>query len=183
LSEDDRRRWDARHAETETAATVHAMPPPLFAPFEDLFPTRGLALELACGRGQCAVWLARRGMEVYGIDVSPVAIELARDLAARSGVADRCRFDAVDLDAGLPAGPPADLILCHLFRDARLDRSILDRLAIGGLLAIAALSEVGARPGRFRAGSGELRDAFRELELLAHGEGEGHAWLLGRRRS
>lgn len=156
-------------------------PPPVFARFAHLFPTAGRALDLACGRGRGTVWLAGRGMEVHAVDVSPVAIDLARRLAALSGVADRCRFEVADLDGGLPEGPPVDLILCTLFRDRRLDDAMIRRLAPGGLLAVAARSEVGAGPGRFRARAGELRDAFGALEVLVHGEGDGLAWILARR--
>ena len=46
---------------------------------------------------------------------------------------------------------PSTSILCHKFRDRRLDQAIIERLAPGGLLAIAVLSEVGAAPGPFRA--------------------------------
>lgn len=117
-----------------------------------------------------------------GFDISPVAIDLATDHAAAMGVADRCTFHVVDLDRGLPDGPAVDLVLCYLFRDRRLDAAIVDRLAPGGLLAIAALSEVGAEPGSHRVPAGELRRAFgRRLEVVADGEGEGRAWLLGRR--
>ncbi|VEG47501.1 methyltransferase [Mycolicibacterium chitae] len=145
-----------------------------------MFPTTGHALELACGAGAASVWLARRGMTVHGVDISGVAVDQARDLAARTGVGDNCRFDVVDLDDGLPAGPPADVILCNRFRDPRLDRAILDRLAPGGLFAITALSEVGAAPGRFRAEPGELTAAFAPLKVIAAGEGDGEAWLLAR---
>jgi hypothetical protein len=57
---------------------------------------------------------------------------------------------------------------------------MIDRLAQGGLLAIAVLSEVDAAPGPFRATVGELPAAFAELELVAAGEGHGQAWLLAR---
>jgi SAM-dependent methyltransferase len=116
------------------------------------------------------------------LDISPVAIGRARNLARRDGVDDRCRFDAADLDDGLPAGPPVDVILCHNFRDRRLDRAIIARLAPGGLLAIAVLSEVGAARGPFRAAPGELSAAFADLEEIVAGEGEGRAWLLARAR-
>lgn len=155
-------------------------PPPAFAHVEGLFPTSGHALELACGRGRGAVWLAKRGMEYWGVDVSPVAIGLARELAALSGVGDRCRFDVVDLDIGLPEGPPVDLLLCYLFLDRRLDQDIMDRIEPGGLLAIAVLSEIGHGPGEYRARPGELREAFGELESLEQGEADGMAWLLAR---
>jgi SAM-dependent methyltransferase len=137
-------------------------------------------MELACGLGQGAVWLARRGLDYWGIDVSSVAVGLARELAERSGVADRCRFEVVDLDGGLPTGPPVDVMLCYRFRDARLDRAIMERLAPGGVLAIAVLSEVGVGPGPFRAKPGELLRAFEALDLIAEGERDGEAWLLAR---
>ncbi len=181
MSDEDRSHWDDRYTEGGIAPVGHAIPPPVFASFEHLFPTGGLALELACGRGRGALWLASRGMEVYGVDVSPVAIDLARELVSRSGFADRCRFGVVDLDGGLPECPPVDLLFCHLFRDPRLDRAMIDRLAPGGLLAAAVMSEVGVGPGPFRMRPGELRDAFAELELLADHESEGLACILARR--
>ncbi len=157
-------------------------PPNILAHHADLFPTAGRALDLACGPGLGAVWLARRGLEVRGLDVSSVAIDQARDLARLAGVGDRCHFDVFDLDDGLPAGAPVDVILCHKFRDRRLDRAIVERLAPGGLLAIAALSEVGAASGPFRAVPGELPAAFADLEQIAADEGDGQAWLLARAR-
>lgn len=181
MTDEDRRRWDDRYARIGPAPPGDPGPSPHFAAHLDEFPTRGTALELACGRGRGAVWLAGRGLDVWGVDVSPAAIELARDLAARSGVADRCRFDVVDLDDGLPDGPPVDVVLCHCFRDARLDGAIVDRLVPGGLLAIVVLSAVGAGPGPFRAEPGELRRAFAALDVVADGEADGEAWLLGRR--
>ena len=177
MSDEDRRRWDERHAE----AGIAEVDAGAFAPIEHLFPVEGRALEVACGRGKTAVWLAGRGMCVLGVDVSPVAVDLAGQLALRNGVADRCQFELWDLDEGLPLGQPVDLVLCHMFREPSLDRALLERTAPGGLLAVASLSEVGGESGRFRARPGELRDAFGELELIADDEGDGLAWLLGRR--
>ena len=180
MSRDDRLHWDERHREHGLEPDGPA-PPPVFAPHELAFPTVGTALELACGRGRSAVWLAARGLEVWGVDVSPVAVELAKELADRHGVADRCTFDVVDLDGGLPEGPPVDVVLCNWFRDVRLDRAIVDRLTPGGLLALAVLSEVDVGPGAYRARPGELRAAFVDLEVLVEGEASGQAWLLARR--
>jgi SAM-dependent methyltransferase len=182
VTDKDRVRWDKRYASRGPAPVAAVGPPPVFAPFDAMFPTAGHALDLACGQGLGAVWLARRGMDVWGFDVSPVAIGQARDLARRSGVGDRCRFDVIDLDNGLPAGPPVDVILCHKFRDRRLDRAAARRLAPGGLLAITALSEVGATPGPFRVAAGELPAAFAGLDVIAAGAGQGEAWLLARAR-
>ena len=156
-------------------------PPPAFVSAQHLFPSEGVALDIACGRGRASVWLAMRGMDVLGVDVSSVAIDLARELAGLSDVTDRCRFVVHDLDDGLPPGPPVDLVLCHKFRDPDLDMALIDRLAPEGLLAVATLSEVDSEPGRFRALRGELREAFDLLEVLAEGEADGIAWLIGRK--
>lgn len=179
MSDDDRARWDAKY--TDRAAPTAIGMDAVFAAHQDAFPSSGHAIDVACGQGAATVWLAQRGLTVRGYDVSAVAIEQARDLAQRSGVAHRCRFEVADLDAGLPDGPPADVVYCARFRDRRLDAPMTQRLAPGGLLALSALSQVGGTAGRFRVPPGELTAAFAGLELIAHGEGQGVAWLLARR--
>ncbi|MDT5224129.1 MAG: hypothetical protein QOG19_1536 [Mycobacterium sp.] len=180
MTEEDRRRWDDRYAQMGPAPRARLMPPSFLAPHANLVPTEGQALDIACGQGFGAAWLAERGLRVWGIDVSEVAIRQARDLAQRNHVEDRCRFDVIDLDDGLPEGPPVGLILCNKFRDRRLDRTLIERLAPGGLLAIAVLSEVGVGPGPFRATPGELTAAFADLDTISTGEADGRAWLLAR---
>lgn len=138
-------------------------------------------LDLACGRGEGAVWLAGRGMDYRGVDVSPVAIEMAENLVAAYGLEDKCRLEVWDLDQGLPPGDPVDVLFCHLFREPGLYEAMVERLRPGGLLAVAVLSEVTGREGRFRAPPGELRDAFGHLEVLDEGEADGVARLLARK--
>lgn len=180
MTESDATRWNARYRPAPPAALDERFPLAVFSAFEAHFPRRGLCLELACGQGRAAVWLARRGMEVHGVDISAVAIGQARELAARYGVAARCHFSVADLDGGLPALPAVDLLLCHHFRNPGLYAAMQQRLAPGGLLALATLSEVGASPGRFRSQPGELRRAFAALDILDQDERDGQAWLLGR---
>jgi len=180
MTEHDRVHWDEKYSGEGSAPYGAPGPPAVFAAYEHLFPTSGHGIDLACGPGKAAVWLAARGLTVHGVDVSPVAVRFARDLAERSEVGDRCRFDVLDLDVGLPDGPPVDVIVCHLFRDARLDEAVIERLAPGGLLAMAVLSEVDHGPGPFRVARGELRAAFSALTAIAEGEAGGQAWLLAK---
>ena len=57
-------------------------------------------IEFGCGAGNYAVWLAKQGFDVTGIDISPSAIDLARENARRDGV--RCTFVVADVLGDLP---------------------------------------------------------------------------------
>lgn len=93
-----RERWNRRWAGEER---VHAGTAPsrfLVAEVAGLRP--GTALDLACGAGRNAVWLAEQGWRVTAVDFSGVALRMARSLAAR-------RRTAVDwIEADLLAWTP-----------------------------------------------------------------------------
>lgn len=173
----DRTRWDNKYSDAPDRSRVPSVPSH-FEAFAEQFAGVADALEIACGAGTTAVWLATQGVSVAAYDISPVAISAATELAAQHDVADQCSFATHDFDDGLPPGEPVDLVVCNMFRDPLLDDAIVERLRPGGLLAIAALSEVGAKPGRFRVTPGALPVAFSSLEELASGEGDGVAWSV-----
>src|SRR5690606_42016600 len=72
--------------DTYTLSLHAALPisPSTFAHLEGLLPRAGVAMEVACGRGEASVWLALGGLEVWASDVSPVAIQAARRLDRKS---------------------------------------------------------------------------------------------------
>ncbi len=82
-----------------------AQPEPLLVEFVTsggVTPTR--ALEIGAGTGTNAIWLAERGVNVLGVDISPLAIERAQ--AKLEGGATGCRFATWDfLAAPPPEGP------------------------------------------------------------------------------
>jgi SAM-dependent methyltransferase len=182
MSDADRERWDARHA---AAGPPSPAPPGALAGaagLVDAVPVAGRALDVACGRGAVAVWLARRGLTVDAVDVSRTGLAAGARLAAASGVGGSVRWIAHDLDGGLPASctGPYDVVVCQLFRDPARYADLVGVLAPGGLLAVTVLSQSGAGPGPFRAPPGELRAAFRHLDVLLDREGGGEATLLAR---
>ncbi len=178
MSAEDQQRWDARYAEAGPPSE-RAIPSGLIE-FETLLPTSGRALDVACGAGHGSIWLVDRGLEVVGIDVSAVAVDQSKQLAEDLGLSDRCQFHVHDLDDGLPDGPKVDLVLCHLFNGRELDAPMLDRLRPNGILAMTVLSEVGAEPGLFRVGAGELLDRFAGADVLGHREADGRATIVVR---
>ena len=74
----------------------------LVAQVAELVP--GRALDLGCGEGADAVWLAGRGWKVTAVDVSDVALERAAGHAAEAGVADMISWQCRDLVADFPPG-------------------------------------------------------------------------------
>lgn len=105
----------------------------------DLSP--GRALDLGCGEGGDAMWLAEHGWQVVGVDISPTALERAAVDAAERGVADRISFERHDLSESLPAGP-FDLVSASFLQSplpwdrARLLRRAAEVVDHGGRLVI-----------------------------------------------
>lgn len=178
MADADRERWDARHAVAVAAGAAAPAPPDALRGRTELLPAGGRALDVACGRGTVAVWLAARGYAVDAVDVSPIALDAGRELAARDGVTVRWRLH--DLDAGLPGDGAYDVVVCQRFRDPARYPELVARLAPGGLLVVTVLSEVGEGPGPFRAPAGELRAAFGALDVLHHVERDGEASIVAR---
>jgi SAM-dependent methyltransferase len=99
-SEPSRERWNRRWAGEER---VHAGTAPsrfLVAEVADLRP--GTALDLACGAGRNATWLAAQGWRVTAVDFSGVALRMARSLAAER----RVEVEWIEADA-VAWAPPA----------------------------------------------------------------------------
>lgn len=181
MSDDDRARWDGRYTGALTGAPG---PPEALAGRTALLPRTGRALDVACGRGTVALWLALRGLRVDAVDVSGAAMAALASAATHHRVAGRVHPVVHDLDAGLPPSCPGpyQVVVCQRFRDPARYPELVDRLAPGGLLVITVLSEVGGSPGPFRAPCGELARAFADLEVLADSEADGLAHLVGSRR-
>ena len=175
MAEEDRRRWDEKHA---AAAAAPAEAPPFLAAIDALLPRRGRALDVACGRGGAAVALAARGLLVEAVDVSLVALGAARDLATSRGVGRGVRTIVRDFDEGIPADwGPYDLVLCVHFHAPSLWPVLRRVLRAGGVLAIETLTTTNADLGlggpsrRYLVEPGGLRAAAEGLEILLDEEG------------
>ncbi|WP_129336595.1 class I SAM-dependent methyltransferase [Cellulomonas endophytica] len=145
--------WDARYAGAER---VWSGDPngALVALAGDLPP--GTALDVGCGEGADAVWLAARGWQVTACDVSDVALDRARAAGAAAGVDVTWRRAALE-DLPLPADG-FDLVSVHypaLLRTPgrTAERALTAAVAPGGLLLVvhhAGVDEAAAREHGFR---------------------------------
>lgn len=121
----------------------------------------GRTLEVGCGTGTNALWLAAQGFKVLGVDVATLAIDKARTKA--TAAAPDCRFEVLDFLAAEPAGGPFDFVFdrgCfHVFDDAdaraRFAARVAAQLAPGGQW----ISLVGSTEGPPRDGGPPRRSA------------------------
>jgi SAM-dependent methyltransferase len=91
---DARSFWDGVHGRRDPARP--GRPHPVLAEAVGAVAP-GTALELGCGDGANAIWLAGQGWTVTGVDVSGVALERAASHAERAEVADRVSWQRADL--------------------------------------------------------------------------------------
>jgi SAM-dependent methyltransferase len=130
--------WDARYSERDGAMWSGQPNGRLVAEVADLIPSR--ALDVGCGEGADAIWLALRGWTVTAIDISDVAVGRARAAAERAGVA----VEWVCADALLTPFPPRSFDFISMQYPAlpkaggeAVVRALLDTVRPGGwLLAV-----------------------------------------------
>jgi SAM-dependent methyltransferase len=171
--------WNDSYASGEPLPWDTGTPDPMLV---EMIESRAIApgrtLEVGCGTGTNAIYLAQHGFDVVGVDISPLAIENARGKAQR-----HCRFEAVDFLNETPPGGPFEFVFdrgCfHTFDEdyerARFAQNVAAALVESGVW----LTLIGSTEGAPRA-DGPPRRSAREvmnaiepsLEILQFRSGE-----------
>ncbi|NYD77442.1 SAM-dependent methyltransferase [Arthrobacter cupressi] len=155
--------WDDRYREQSRIWSGQPNPQ-LVAEAGSLVPDRAqdTALDLGCGEGADAIWLAQRGWRVTAVDVSAVALERAAGHAADSGVEERITFERRDLATWRPGagyGLVSSQYLHSSLLDWRASAAMAARaVAPGGTLLLV---------GHFPHGQHSAREMFYTPEELA----------------
>jgi SAM-dependent methyltransferase len=133
-SEEQRAHWDLKYEQGLTSLT---QPDPFFISaygqfVDQSFPNAGVALDLACGLGRHALWLASRHWRVSGVDLSDVAIRKLSQAALELNV----NLDLFVGDAAEYKFEPArfDLIVLFYHLDRNLFPKMVSALKPSGLL-------------------------------------------------
>jgi methyl halide transferase len=154
--------WNDRYASGEPLPWDTGTPDPMLVEMIDsraIAP--GPALEVGCGTGTNAIYLAQRGFEVVGVDISPLAIDNAR--AKADG---RCRFETIDFLSQAPPGGPFQFVFdrgCfHTFDEDRERELFAQRVAAGLIQSGVWLSLIGSTEGAPRD-AGPPRRSAREI--------------------
>jgi SAM-dependent methyltransferase len=135
---DAKEHWEQRYAESNRvwSGRVNVRLAEVVSPLEP-----GHALDLGCGEGADACWLAERGWTVVAVDISDTALQRAAAAAQAKGLGNRIEFVQHDLSDGFPDGT-FDLISAQFlhsmipFDRPRLLRRAVAAVRPGGLLVI-----------------------------------------------
>jgi len=140
----------------------------------DLLP-RGRVLDIAMGAGRNAIYLAKMGFEVEGVDISAEAVNLAIGSALEAGVTIRAHV--VDLDKHYCIQEDTyDVILCFYYLQRSLISQINRGLRLGGMVVyetfIVDQAQFGKPKNRdYLLKHNELLEMFREFRCLRYREG------------
>lgn len=159
---DQRQRFDDFYS--KGAPWVIGRPQKEFLPLFESNEVRGRVLDAGCGTGEHAIELARRGLSVMGIDISPVGLDLARQIAKARGVSVEFTVgDAYNLASlGRRFDTVIDSGLYHMLDDyERYVRSLAEVVVPGGRIHLLCYSDrEPPGPGPRRVPERELRTSF-----------------------
>ena len=136
---------------------------------------KGQVLDVAMGTGVNAVYLARMGFEVEGVDISAEAVNMTLELARKSGVNLRARVADLEGNYHIKKGA-YDVIICFNYLHRPLIPKIKEGLRTGGMVVYETFVVDQARFGKPKNPDhllkhNELLDFFRDFRCLRYREG------------
>ncbi|RMB80220.1 bifunctional 2-polyprenyl-6-hydroxyphenol methylase/3-demethylubiquinol 3-O-methyltransferase UbiG [Streptomyces shenzhenensis] len=142
----DAQHWDSMYRSRDQVFSGNPNPV-LVAEITDLPP--GRALDVGCGEGADALWLARRGWQVTAVDISDIALH--RAATAATGVNGRVAWVRADLTTTPPTAAAFDLVSVHYFPLRRRPghtalHGLLNAVAPGGTLLFATHARADLTP-------------------------------------
>lgn len=159
--------WDERYANGKYSS---AKPHKLLIELAETMKA-GNALDLACGTGRHAIFLAEKGWRVTAVDNSSVGIEIAEQRAKEKGLA--IDFRVADLEKGeFQIEENAYDLICNFYYLQRdLFGAMKKGLKSGGIIiSTIHIYGEGEKSGRFLLREGELKEFFDEFEILHYHE-------------
>ncbi len=167
-NKDEKVLWDQKFSNTNYV--FGKTPAKFIADNHHYLPENGSILDVGMGEGRNAVFLARKGHKVTGVDISSVAVKKARALADEFGV----RINGVisSMDAYVP-NETFDAIICFYYVDRKLIPKLISWLRPGGILVFESHTDLqrGVKGYEhynidYLLRPGELLGLFKGLQIL-----------------
>lgn len=166
----EQEKWDRIYQ--NTAQELRPEASYVLSAYDYLLPAQGQAIELACGIGGNALFLAKRGLKTRAWDWSAVAVRRLNQIAREEGLNLRAEMHDLD-DVDLPQD--FDVIVVTRFLERGLCASLAKALLPGGLLYFQTFVRdkdpaIGPRNPDYLLGQNELLKLFPGLVLRAYCE-------------
>ncbi|MCG7894509.1 MAG: methyltransferase domain-containing protein [Candidatus Thiodiazotropha taylori] len=163
-------KWDQRYADAEKVAR----PAEVLLSNAHLLPEQGSALDLACGLGGNALFLAQRGFTVEAWDLSSVAIQRLAQGAGQLKL-NNLHARVRDVESQPPQTEQFDVIVVSYFLERSLIPTLIQALKPGGLVFYQtftrqAVSSEGPQNPAFRLADQELLQLFSQLQVRVYRE-------------
>ncbi|MCG7905298.1 MAG: methyltransferase domain-containing protein [Candidatus Thiodiazotropha taylori] len=163
-------KWDQRYADAEKVAR----PAEVLLSNAHLLPEQGSALDLACGLGGNALFLAQRGFTVEAWDLSSVAIQRLVQAAGQLKL-NNLHARVRDVEGQPPQTEQFDVIVVSYFLERSLIPTLIQALKPGGLVFYQtftrqAVSSEGPQNPAFRLADQELLQLFSQLQVCVYRE-------------
>ncbi|MDX1810810.1 MAG: methyltransferase domain-containing protein [Gammaproteobacteria bacterium] len=164
-------KWNRIYADSEVAAYSVTK---ILEEYAYLLPKKGVALDLACGLGSDAVFLAEKGLTVKAWDISDQIVTKINTFAQKQKLA--ITAEARDVVTSPPAANSFEVITVAHYLDRNIVPALIASLKPGGLIFYQTfLKEVtpdysGPSNPDFRLGKNELLQLFAELDIVFYQE-------------
>lgn len=170
MNDETRKKWDTIYSNRDGYDAKAAY---VLTANRHLLPTSGRALEVACGRGANALWLAELGLEVDAWDISPVVIEQLNGKAKQRQLA--IHGQARDVLSRPPENAQYDVVVVSHFLERSLFPLLKAALKPGGLLCYQTFTQVcvsDSGPGNkeYRLAENELLTLCQDLQIIVYRE-------------
>lgn len=165
--EKDKSRWNSKY-DTETYI-FGITPIPFLVDSLDLLP-KGRTLDIAMGEGRHGVFLATKGFDVLGLDISEKGLQKAHRLAESQNTTIETRV--VDLENHALEKNAYDLIVCTYYMQRDLFPQFKDALKSGGMALVETYNVDHLKYAKFNPKwllrSNELLEIFKDFKIIRY---------------
>ena len=163
-------KWNKVYS-SELSSSLHVSD--VLAEYEYLISNKGDALDLACGLGANALFLAKHGLNTTAWDISEEAISNLQNASKGSEI--QLNTEVRDIETNPPSKESFDVICVSYFLDRNIISNIISALRLNGLLFYQTfihekVSDTGPGNPNYRLQANELLSLFSPLHVLVYKE-------------
>ena len=160
-------------SKAQTVETSTLLPAYILQAFQHLLPDQGKALDLACGLGANALFLAQHNLQTHAWDISSVAIEKLSEISKSRNL--DINLEIRDVATRPPQENSFDVIVVTHFLDRQIIPDIITALRHKGLLFYQTftktrVNESGPTNEKYRLGKNELLNLCKDLDTVVYRE-------------